>query len=103
MIYYPDGRHVATFQNEKVVLGIKSLKWSPSGQFICLGGFDEKIRLLNHYTWKPLIEFSHPSSVDAHDIICYNEVAGSSTKDEANWEYNSERSRIRCMYFQFVF
>ena len=45
-----------------MALGIKSVTWSPTSQFIAVGSYDEKLRLLNHITWKLITEFPHSSS-----------------------------------------
>lgn len=43
LVYYPDGRLVATYARDDEGLGIKSVQWSPSGQFLALGSFDQKV------------------------------------------------------------
>ncbi|KAJ3217298.1 WD repeat-containing protein wrap73 [Clydaea vesicula] len=42
LLYFPDGRLVSTFSREITGLGIKSVKWSPSAQFLAVGGYDKK-------------------------------------------------------------
>lgn len=42
-IYYPDGRQVASYSAYDVGLGIKSVRWSPSSQFLAIGSFDQKV------------------------------------------------------------
>jgi WD40 repeat protein len=74
-IYTPDGRMVANYGGPELSavgsgartggatggfgLGVKSVAWSPSAQVLAVGGYDQRIRLLNHYTWKTIIEFQH--------------------------------------------
>lgn len=60
---------MASYIRDEPCLGIKSVRWSPSSQFLAIGSYDQKLRLLNNYTWKPSIEFAHPVSVDAVDIV----------------------------------
>ena len=43
---------VAKFEPYNYFLGIKTVKYSNSTQFVAIGSFDEKIRLLNALTWK---------------------------------------------------
>jgi WD40 repeat protein len=62
-------RLVATYHAYDDQLGIKKVQWSPSGQFLALGSYDQKCRLLNYYTWKPLIEFNHPKQLTPSDIV----------------------------------
>eukprot|EP00842_Homolaphlyctis_polyrhiza_P006033 jgi/Hompol1/6430/HPOL_002895-RA len=69
LIYHPDGRLASKYSAYDTGLGIKTVRWSPSGQFLAVGSFDQKCRLLNHYTWKPLIEFTHPSQLTFKDIV----------------------------------
>ncbi|KAI8855097.1 hypothetical protein BC829DRAFT_426733 [Chytridium lagenaria] len=52
-IYYPDGRLIKSFSAYTHGLGIKN---------------GLMVRLLNHFTWTPLIEFSHPSNLPFPDI-----------------------------------
>ncbi|KAF9196649.1 WD repeat-containing protein wrap73 [Haplosporangium sp. Z 11] len=40
-------------------MGVKSVCWHPSSKLLALGGYDQKIRMLNHLTWKPILEFNH--------------------------------------------
>ena len=55
-------------------LGIKSVTWSPSGQFLAVGSYDQKVRLLNHITWKVIAEYDHVTIVDDSSVAIYNEV-----------------------------
>lgn len=71
LIYYPDGRFVAEYSAYDGSLGIKKVEWSPSAQFLTIGSYDGKCRMLDRYTWTPLIELSHPKSLSATDIVSY--------------------------------
>jgi WD40 repeat protein len=42
-IYYPDGRLVTCFSAYDGGLGIKSVTWSPSSQFLAIGSYDQKV------------------------------------------------------------
>ncbi|KAI9325583.1 WD40-repeat-containing domain protein [Obelidium mucronatum] len=79
LIYSPDGRLISCYSanHDPGVLGIKSVNWSPSAQFLAVGSFDEKLRLINNMTWKPLIDLSHPTTVPYPDIPVYREAAAS--------------------------
>lgn len=94
-IYFPDGRFVASYIRDEPCLGIKSVRWSPSSQFLAVGSYDQKLRLLNNYTWKPSIEFAHPVSIDAVDINVFKEVDSESKKKMSKWEAAAEQLNIR--------
>ncbi|KAF9113445.1 WD repeat-containing protein wrap73 [Mortierella sp. AM989] len=44
-------------------MGVKSVSWHPGSKLVALGGYDQKIRLLNHLTWKPILEFLHAAHI----------------------------------------
>ncbi|KAF7257838.1 hypothetical protein EG68_04881 [Paragonimus skrjabini miyazakii] len=42
------------------LLGVKSVCWSPTGQLLAIGSYDQKCRILNHLTWACLATLTHP-------------------------------------------
>ncbi|XP_078039397.1 WD repeat-containing protein WRAP73 isoform X1 [Augochlora pura] len=44
------------YEYHKELKGIESVKWMPSGQLLAVTGYNEMIVLLNHVTWKPLLQ-----------------------------------------------
>jgi WD40 repeat protein len=46
-IYKPDGRLAGSYSAYDEGLGIKKVTWSPSGQFLAIGSFDEQVFLLS--------------------------------------------------------
>uniref|UniRef100_A0A8D0BQ76 WD repeat containing, antisense to TP73 n=1 Tax=Salvator merianae TaxID=96440 RepID=A0A8D0BQ76_SALMN len=74
LLYSLDGRLLSTFCAYEWSLGVKSITWSPSSQFLAVGSYDEKVRILNHVTWKKIAEFEHPANVVNSKIIVYKEV-----------------------------
>ena len=53
---------------------MKSVSWSPSGQLLSIGSYDQKVRLLNHMTWKTLAEHDHTQTkVDGRNVDVYRE------------------------------
>ncbi|KAG2175125.1 hypothetical protein INT44_007603 [Umbelopsis vinacea] len=58
-VYRPDGTKEASFSVDDGGLGIKSVCWSPDSQFLAVGGYDNKLRLLDTFTWKPVSIFTH--------------------------------------------
>ncbi|XP_010275400.1 PREDICTED: WD repeat-containing protein WRAP73 isoform X2 [Nelumbo nucifera] len=65
LIYSPDGRCLFKYQAYESALGVKSVSWSPCGQFLAVGSYDQMLRVLNHLTWKTFAKFMHLSSVRA--------------------------------------
>lgn len=41
VVHAPDGSCLAEYSAYSDALGIKSLQWSPSGQMLCLGSYDQ--------------------------------------------------------------
>uniref|UniRef100_A0A8B9HQF0 WD repeat containing, antisense to TP73 n=1 Tax=Astyanax mexicanus TaxID=7994 RepID=A0A8B9HQF0_ASTMX len=74
LLYSLDGRLLSTYSAYEWSLGIKSVAWSPSSQFLAIGSYDEKVRILNHITWKKLIEFEHPATITSSKAVVYKEV-----------------------------
>lgn len=49
LLYSVDGRCMATFKAYEYALGIKSVCWSPSSQFLAIGSFDEKVGTASYH------------------------------------------------------
>ncbi|GAB1289313.1 WD repeat-containing protein WRAP73 [Apodemus speciosus] len=64
LLYSLDGRLLSAYCAYEWSLGIKSVAWSPSSQFLAIGSYDGKVRLLNHVTWKMITEFGHPATIN---------------------------------------
>ncbi|GAB4821177.1 hypothetical protein N2152v2_008223 [Parachlorella kessleri] len=74
-IYTPEGECLTCYQAYSEGLGVKSLAWSPSGQLLAVGSFDQEVRVLNHVTWNPLARFAHPANVSGPPtVVAYSEV-----------------------------
>ncbi|KAM9298822.1 WD repeat-containing protein WRAP73 [Gastrophryne carolinensis] len=74
LLYSLDGRLLSSYSAYDWSLGIKSVAWSPSSQFLAIGSYDEKVRILNHVTWKPITELHHPDTVSSPKTVVYREV-----------------------------
>ncbi|XP_061041066.1 WD repeat-containing protein WRAP73 isoform X3 [Eubalaena glacialis] len=74
LLYSLDGRLLSTFCAYEWSLGIKSVAWSPSSQFLAVGSYDGKVRILNHVTWKMITEFGHPATINNPKIVVYKEA-----------------------------
>ncbi|XP_026867092.1 WD repeat-containing protein WRAP73 isoform X1 [Electrophorus electricus] len=74
LLYSLDGRLLSTYSAYEWSLGIKSVAWSPSSQFLAIGSYDEKVRILNHITWKKLTEFEHHPTITNSKAVVFKEV-----------------------------
>lgn len=59
LIYSPDGRCLFKYQAYESGLGVKTVSWSPCGQYLVVGSYDQMLRAFNHLTWKNFAEFMH--------------------------------------------
>ncbi|XP_070823951.1 WD repeat-containing protein WRAP73 [Chaetodon trifascialis] len=74
LLYSLDGRLLSTYSAYEWSLGVKSVTWSPSSQFLAIGSYDEKVRILNHITWKKITQFEHPATINNAKAVVYKEV-----------------------------
>lgn len=89
LIYTVDGKCINKYQPFKWSLGIKTVEWLPSGQLLAIGSYDQKVtllekkafktqlnisfqkkvRILNHITFKSIMEFDHPLKISSKDLV----------------------------------
>ncbi|KAE8769589.1 WD repeat-containing protein WRAP73 [Hordeum vulgare] len=75
LIYSPDGRCLFKYSAYESGLGVKTVGWSPCGQFLAVGSYDQAVRILNHLTWKTFAEFTHPASIRSpYNAAIFKEV-----------------------------
>ncbi|XP_077460311.1 WD repeat-containing protein WRAP73 [Stigmatopora argus] len=74
LLYSLDGRLLSTYSAYEWSLGVKCVTWSPSSQFLAIGSYDEKVRILNHITWKKIGQFEHPATINNTNIVVYKEM-----------------------------
>ncbi|KAL8578312.1 hypothetical protein ACOMHN_005703 [Nucella lapillus] len=77
VLYSLDGRLLGSYSAYDSALGIKTVAWAPSSQFLVLGSYDEKIRILGHVTWKQIYTFAHPNPAQGNNLVVYREVTHS--------------------------
>ena len=80
-------------ENEQISLGIRSVRWSPTGQILIIGDYDENITIFTHLTYKKIRgPFEHPqrlSSGKGYTIL----------KEE---EYNDSQSGVSNIESKYV-
>ncbi|XP_012148487.2 WD repeat-containing protein WRAP73 isoform X1 [Megachile rotundata] len=81
---------------QKQLKGIENVTWMPSGQLLAVAGFNEMIILLNHVTWKPLLQlYLDPVIKENYLNKVYKDVTVQSNKnslyDKHVLEEKSER------------
>lgn len=74
LVYSPSGQLQTRYKAYEYALGLKSHAWSPTGQFLALGSFDQCVRLLTNVAWRPLCEHQHASPVEQRGVVAYREV-----------------------------
>lgn len=47
LLYSLDGRLLSTYSAYEWSLGVKTLSWSPSSQFLAIGSYDEKVLIVS--------------------------------------------------------
>uniref|UniRef100_A0A7S2Y1Z6 Anaphase-promoting complex subunit 4 WD40 domain-containing protein n=1 Tax=Fibrocapsa japonica TaxID=94617 RepID=A0A7S2Y1Z6_9STRA len=65
LVYSIDGHLLCRYQAYEDELGLKGLSWSPSGQFLALGSYDQTVRLMTPVTWKPALSYPHAAHPSA--------------------------------------
>lgn len=80
LMYSMDGKLISIYSAYDFALGIKSVSWSPSSQFLVIGSYDQSVRVLNNITWTAVTEYKHTSSIGDPEVIIYKEVQMKSVK-----------------------
>ncbi|GAA6058646.1 hypothetical protein JCM10212_004057 [Sporobolomyces blumeae] len=52
-----------------VGLGIRTVEWEPSGEFLAIGGYDGKVRILSRLTWSAIAELACPTKMVSPTIV----------------------------------
>ncbi|KAF2231388.1 WD40 repeat-like protein, partial [Viridothelium virens] len=76
---------------EVAELGICSLEWSPSGEWLALGGFERRVTLLNTRTFAPLLHLDHTPHIHLPvSSLIYVETVPSSTTSKRSYSQASQ-------------
>ena len=95
-IYHCDGRLAAAYSKYDDFLGIKGIQWSPTGQILAVGSYDEAVVLLNHLTWNPIGELEHSKNVGQPKTPFYKEI-DLNTIRTGNTKWISNKPRLECV------
>ncbi|KAE9408219.1 WD repeat-containing protein 8 [Gymnopus androsaceus JB14] len=64
------GVTLASFSPEpEPVLGIRQVAWHPSGHFLAVAGWDDKVHILDSLSWSPVITFELSSKISSEVAI----------------------------------
>ena len=83
-------QHLTAIQAYTDALGIKNVSWAPSSQFVAIGSYDCKTRILNQLTcafslhisfaislssarWRPIRDYEHEQEVSHKQALVYLE------------------------------
>lgn len=99
-VYHPDGRCVTMYEPTSGTLGIRTARWSPSAQFLAVGTFDGKVRLLNQHTWKELVTLQTSATVERprrrHDLSVFAQISDAERESEKLSTNMVEMTRFPC-------
>ncbi|KAL4858112.1 WD repeat-containing protein [Chlorella vulgaris] len=74
-VFTAEGDCLTAYSAYRDLLGIKAVAWSPSGQLLALGDYEQGATVLNHVTWSPLAQFSHQPTVSGPpSVVAYSEL-----------------------------
>lgn len=59
LFYTAEGTLLSKYEAYKDALGLRTMSWSPGGDFIALGSYDDHLRILNSLTWQPVADIAH--------------------------------------------
>ena len=94
LIYTIDGRCLSTFKAYDWALGVKKVAWSPTSQFLAVGSYDQKVRIINHITWKSISEFTHIPNLQKGNVVIYSETQTKPDIPKANCNFGDPGSAI---------
>ncbi|BDA42493.1 probable POC1 centriolar protein homolog A at N-terminal half [Coccomyxa sp. Obi] len=75
LVYGLDGSCLASYRAHTDGLGIKSVAWSSTGQFLAVGTYEQEVLLLDNATWEPCAQLAHCEVVpESEQLVVYEEV-----------------------------
>ncbi|KAI7901295.1 uncharacterized protein BX663DRAFT_514043 [Cokeromyces recurvatus] len=75
LVYRQDGFLCTIYKGYEFGLGIKCVNWSPNGELLALGNFDQTIHLLSTLSWKLIGILQHPTVLtETMETIALEEI-----------------------------
>ncbi|PWW80172.1 YVTN repeat-like/Quino protein amine dehydrogenase [Tuber magnatum] len=78
LVYTADGHLYRTYEKPCDGLGVKSVEWSPGGDFLTIGSYDGRLAFLSNYTFSPVIEMNHTRTIKLPGVTVWSECTNSS-------------------------
>ncbi|KAG5444947.1 WD repeat-containing protein wrap73 [Clonorchis sinensis] len=78
-VYTMDLRHIrsySAYETGQDLLGIKSVCWSPTGELLGIGSYDQKCRILINFNWTCLATLTHPVDKAINPIFGLSPTGG---------------------------
>ncbi|KAG0126983.1 hypothetical protein HOY82DRAFT_90218 [Tuber indicum] len=73
LVYTADGHLYRTYEKPCEGLGVKSVEWSPGGDFLTIGSYDGRLAFLSNYTFSPVIEMNHTRTIRLPGVTVWSE------------------------------
>jgi hypothetical protein len=86
---------LAIHQGNSYGLGFKSVSWSPSGQLLVVGSYEQDASVLNNVTWTALAGFHHATAITGPaSVLVYQEEIENSKQTNDLMLTNGEFQRL---------
>ncbi|KAF2431621.1 tricorn protease N-terminal domain-containing protein [Tothia fuscella] len=84
-VYTADGHLYRVYSGDSedtLGLGVKSIEWSPRGDYLAIGGHDRRVVLLSTRTFSPVMVLDHTSSIQLSrgSMVWQEQVTGTSQR-----------------------
>ncbi|KAI8088518.1 hypothetical protein BDF21DRAFT_358265 [Thamnidium elegans] len=110
LVYRQDGTLCVNYSGYEYGLGIKTVCWSPNGQLLAIGNYDQTIHLLSTKDWKLVSILNHPTTLTSSmntkvlEELIPVPTTGLNQKKEADYQILTKRpyniSALRAEYNQ---
>ena len=106
LVYSPTGNIISSHIAYELGLGIRGYNFSINGYYLCVGYYDQSIRLFSHITWKKITDFEHKSNITDENVHIFKEeetnINLSSEEGSNMFEYNYNLIETRPVKLNFI-